>query len=282
MPKIICAEDLFSKVIRVLLNEKENKFLCEIGFTKTQAKIYLTLLKLGKANARTLSRDTNIPRTEVYGTLNELQKKGLVEKEVTATPYKFKATPLEFGLQIIMTQKFQQFKEFQIKTKEFLRENQSCGLNIQQKHEYNLTMIEGKQRLMQIFKRQHDEVQKNVGVLSTLQRWTQILDCCFENYGKALERGVKYRVVIEKPVDKGNFPENVQALLAKPNFELRLSVSPLRTNGAIFDDKEAVISFFPSRFLAESPFLLTNHPSFISMCQDQFDKVWKSAREYRM
>lgn len=265
----------------MLFKEKESQFLTQIGFTKTQAKIYLTLLKQDEADARTLSKDTNVPGPEVYRTLKELQKKGLVEKEIT-TPYKFKATPLELGLQILMNQRIQQCKEIQERIKEFLRENQSCSIETPQEQECKLLMVEGRERVSQIMKLEHDSVQQSVDILSTLTRWLQILDSCFEDYEKALARKVKYRVVIEKPRGKIDFPEKVRALLAKPGFELRLSRAPLKTNAAIFDQKEATINFFPSKPLVESPIIWTNHPSFISMCQDHFKAIWKTALEYKL
>jgi sugar-specific transcriptional regulator TrmB len=46
-----------------------------MGFTKIQAKLYLTLLKREETSARALSEETSIPRIEVYRTLGELEKK---------------------------------------------------------------------------------------------------------------------------------------------------------------------------------------------------------------
>jgi hypothetical protein len=121
-----------------------------------------------------------------------------------------------------------------------------------------------------------------VDILSTRSRWSQILDCCLENYLKALERQVRYRVVVEKPEGKITFSEKIQALLVKPTFELRLSQGPLNINAAIFDENEATINFFRGKSLAESPIVWTNHPSFIEMCQDHFNKIWNLAQEYKI
>jgi sugar-specific transcriptional regulator TrmB len=261
--------------------EEENQLLTQIGFTETQAKIYLTLLKLGEANGRILCKNANVPRPVVYRTLDELQKKGLVEKELT-TPYKFVATPPKQGLQILMSQRLQQHREIQEKTKEFLQKIQNYQKEIPHEQEHKFIMIEGKARIIQKIKLQHGNVQRSADILSTLQRWLQIIDSCFKSYEKALERKVKYRVVIEKPECKINFPEKVQALLAKPNLELRFSRSLLKTNSAIFDQKEASFNFFPSKSLAEAPIIWTNHPSFLAMCQDHFETIWKSARRYQL
>jgi sugar-specific transcriptional regulator TrmB len=265
----------------VFFEEEENKLLIQIGFTKTQAKIYLTLLKLGEANGRMLCKNTNVPRSVVYRTLDELQKKGLVEKEITA-PFTFVATPPKEGLQILMNQRLQQHTEMQVRIEEFLQKIQNYQKEILQEQEYKFIVIEGKERILQKIKLQHDTVQQTADILSTLQRWLQIIDDCYENYEKALERKVKYRVVIENPEYKINFPEKVQALLTKPNMKLRFSCSLLKTNSAIFDGKEASFNLFPSKSIAEAPIIWTNHPSFLAMCQDHFEAVWKSARQYKL
>ena len=267
-------------VNHVLIDEEDIRFLTEIGFTKTQANLYLTLLKTGETDARTLSKNTGMPKPEIYRTVKELEKKGLVEKELTA-PSKFIATPIQFGLQILMDQRVQQCKNVQRKMKAFLRKKQACRLEAPKEKEYKLIVIEGKDRIVQTIKLEHDTAQRSVEIISTLQRWFQILDSSLESHLKALERKVKYRVVVEKPLRKITFPENAKALLSKPNFELRVSEGPLMNNEAIFDDNEATINFFEGKPLGESPIIWTNHPGVIQMCRDHFDKVWKSAKEYK-
>ena len=96
----------------MLSKEKGSELLTQIGLTKIQAKIYLTLLSLDEANARTLTRETNVPRQEVYRALDDLQKKGFIEK-IIASPHKFKATPIDYALQILMIKHTQQCKETQ-------------------------------------------------------------------------------------------------------------------------------------------------------------------------
>jgi sugar-specific transcriptional regulator TrmB len=258
----------------VFIEEDEIHFLIGIGFTKTQAKLYLTLLKLEETDAKTLSEKTNVARPEIYRTLNELQKKGLVEKEINV-PYKFKATPIDLGLKILIDQRLQHCKDIREKTAKFLQNRRKVKKEILPKQKYKLIMIQGRERLKQILKPQHDGAQRTIDILTTLPRWLQILHFSFENYERALARGVRYRVLLEAFNNEIRAHENIQALLKEKNFKLRLSTSPLITNAAIFDDKEVVVNFFPSQSLAKSPIIWTNHPSFISMCQDHFNTIWR-------
>jgi sugar-specific transcriptional regulator TrmB len=258
----------------VFIEEGEIHFLIDIGFTKTQAKLYLTLLKLEEADAKTLSEKTNVARPEIYRTLNELQKKGLVEKEINV-PYKFKATPIDLGLKILIDQRLQHCEDIREKTKKFLQNRRKVKKDMLPKQNVKFMMIQGRERLKQILKPQHDRAQRTVDVLTTLPLWLQILHFCFENYEKALARGVRYRVVLEAFNNEIRAHENIQALLKEKNFKLRLSKSPLITNAAIFDDKEVVVNFFPSQPIAKSPIIWTNHPSFISMSHDHFNTIWR-------
>jgi sugar-specific transcriptional regulator TrmB len=261
--------------------EEEGDLLTQIGFTKTQAKVYLSLLKIGKATGKTISEQSHVTRQIVYRTLDELQERGLVEKEI-AMPCEFKAAPVQDGLQTLILQKFEQYKEIQQKTERFLQEIQANKGDADYEQEHKFTMINGKERLIQKIKRQHDHAQRSVDVLSTLQRWLQILQECSDNYEKALSRGVKYRVVVEEHGQEVDFPETVQDLLSKPNFELRLSRGPLKTNAAMFDCEECSFSFYPAKAMGESPLILTNHPSFVAMFEDHFENVWKHSHKFKM
>jgi len=49
-----------------------------LGLSRNEAKIYLTLLRLGKANSAELARESGIHRINVYDVLNSLIAKGLV------------------------------------------------------------------------------------------------------------------------------------------------------------------------------------------------------------
>lgn len=266
----------------LLIKEKDIRLLIDLGFTRNQAKLYLTLLILKESDGRTLHEKTNIARPEIYRTLSELERKGLVEKEISSTPYRYIATPVDFGLQILIAQQVQQCKETQERTKEFLRNFKNYEKDTLPEHEYKIIEVKGRQRLIQLIKLQHDNAQREIKIISSFRRWMQILDCCFENYEKAMARGVEYKAVIDATESNIRSQENIHALLTKPNFKLKLSRGPLKTNAAVFDQKEVTVNFFPSELLAESPMIWTNHPSFISMCQDHFEVIWESAREYKL
>ena len=53
-----------------------------LGLSVLQARVYLSLLEIGEADAEAISQKTRMPQQEVYCTLRDLQELGLV-KEIT-------------------------------------------------------------------------------------------------------------------------------------------------------------------------------------------------------
>jgi sugar-specific transcriptional regulator TrmB len=266
-----------------MISEEETNLLMRIGLTKNQTNVYLALLKLDEANAIQLARNTSLPSAVLYRTITELQKKGLIE-QILSKPFRFKATTLNVGLQMLLDEKAQDYEELTKMAKILLLSRKSCRIEPPEKSNHNLRIIEGKKRIFQVMKDQHSAVQREVGILSTLNRWLQIVYDSDDEYNKALARKVKYNVILEahEPENRIKFPENVLNLLEKPNFSLWLSNAPLVCNLAFFDEQEVTINFFPSKSLTESPIIVTRHPSFIRMSIDHFNAVLQSTQEYTL
>ncbi|MFH1211984.1 MAG: helix-turn-helix domain-containing protein, partial [Candidatus Woesearchaeota archaeon] len=56
----------------------ENAVLREIGLSKNECRVYLSLIKLGSGTVQEISKKSNVHRANVYDVLNKLMEKGLV------------------------------------------------------------------------------------------------------------------------------------------------------------------------------------------------------------
>jgi len=63
-----------------------------VGLSEYEAKVYVSLVKIGTAKARTLSMISGVPRTKVYSVLKKLIDSGLVI-EIPEEPRRFAPTP---------------------------------------------------------------------------------------------------------------------------------------------------------------------------------------------
>jgi sugar-specific transcriptional regulator TrmB len=268
-----CYTEFLEVIVTLNLENDGAQLLFELGFTKTQANLYLTLLKFGKSDAKTLATLSNIHRTEVYRALEELQKKGLVDKEIDL-PIRFVAVPPALGLLNSINKKREEIENTAQKTVDFIKQFGSTPESTHNSQEYSIRVIDGRKRIAQKIKDQHSKVQHTVDIITLLPRWLQILDECLENYQKALERGVQYRLIIGLLNDISDLPKSLDRLVGKPNFKIKPVAAIENINSAVFDQKEATLSYFPCKNLGASPLIVTNHPILIELTQGYFESIW--------
>ena len=78
---------------KINLDNTVNLFF-KLGFSSNQSKVYLCLSKAGPKTASQLSKTLDIPRTETYHLLKNLQEKGCIFK-IREKPMKFGALSIE-------------------------------------------------------------------------------------------------------------------------------------------------------------------------------------------
>lgn len=256
--------------------DEDIRFLRQIGFTATQGKLYLALLKIGRTDAKTLSDYTKVPRQATYRALDELLEKGICER-IVAFPQEYEAVSLQDGLSLMINKKINEHAQMLQQAKDFLLKKNIVQEKKEIENNYKITVVQGKETLLKRHRIIHDNLKRSVCCCSTLQRWVQITQEIFPNVKNALDRGVKIRFVIEKPLAQNNLPRETESLLNHPNLQLRWTCSQLKMHAAIFDRKEAFLCFYPAKPFSESPMVWTNHPSLIVSFLDHFKKVWEDS-----
>ena len=94
----------------------------DLGLTLLEAKIYLTLTKIGASKVITLANASNVSRPDIYRILHKLTDLGLVEK-LLGIPSKWKAIPLEIGLSFLLEQRKNKTKLLEKMKQETLKSN---------------------------------------------------------------------------------------------------------------------------------------------------------------
>jgi sugar-specific transcriptional regulator TrmB len=250
------------------------RYLIELGFSRIQANLYLNLIKYGETDARILASCANLPRTEVYRTLNELQEKGLVDREL-GSPLKFSAVPPLIGLQALIDRKNEEINRMQSGLDAFSKEFK-VKEEKEKENEYKITIIEGRKRIVAQIKKQHNAAKSTVNIVSFLPRFVYVANEVLDNYKKAVERGVKYRIVIGLPNKNEIIPDDIIKIYTNKNTEIKTIVGARKVNSAIFDQEQASFSYYPDRPITESPYVLTNHPCLVEFALNSFDQTWNS------
>lgn len=87
--------------------------LKDLGLTEYEAKIYITLIRLSSGNVSEIARESDVPRPKIYETLNELEKKDLVEIQY-GKPKRYRPTLPEVAIEKL-AQKYREAKNKAIK-----------------------------------------------------------------------------------------------------------------------------------------------------------------------
>lgn len=246
-----------------------------IGLTRAQAHVYLTLVRIGSADALTISRQTKIPRTETYRILDELEETGLVEKHL-AVPYLYAATPIRSGTESLLIRKYDEYQRNLRELDKFLASYEKIEKK-QDAIQPKITVSKGKQKLLSVLKYSMDNALSTVVFVSPMKRWLLIYENCQDNIKKSLERGVIWRGLLETN-DNGNIDlDNIPALQQRTNLELRMVRTISGKNFAVFDKRDVAFNYSPGRPLNEAVTLWTNHSNLVAIFEEHFETLWKRA-----
>jgi sugar-specific transcriptional regulator TrmB len=69
--------------------------MTSLGLTTSEAKAYVSVVRLGRSAARAIHEDSGIPRSKVYEVLTDLEEKGYVRTVIGTKPTLFEPTPVD-------------------------------------------------------------------------------------------------------------------------------------------------------------------------------------------
>ncbi|MCW4010464.1 MAG: hypothetical protein NWF05_07570 [Candidatus Bathyarchaeota archaeon] len=257
--------------------------MVQLGCTEIQAKIYISLIQLKVAKAKTISDYTRVPRQEVYRILTELQEKGLVEKIICA-PTKYKATPVEHGLPRLVKQRNIELKSLQEKIEELIRKIKEANDNASNSFKEDpaqFMLISEKDAITFRIRNALENVQKSLDMMCSYSVFTQTMLLFADSHMRALKRGVKIRLIIEKNgnINPQNSEINTQPFLAHRNFKLKTVTKNLKGKFIIIDNQQIYMSAIPTGNFGEHASLWTNSGSLLEIAKDYFEHIWSTKNQ---
>jgi sugar-specific transcriptional regulator TrmB len=259
--------------------DEEIRTLARLGLTFCEARVYLTLARSGLATVKTISNLSNIAREEIYRIMPKLQKLGLVET-IISHPTTFKPIPIKDAISTLMDQKLKEIRQLRQETRELVRKfRENTEGSERDFEEHKFVLIPEKEALLSKLKNTIDTTQKTADIICPRHAFPQGVIILAEKLEKAMNRGVKVRLIVEKPENLDSWPEIVQELKKNPSFTLRTVTNHPKARLGIYDKKEVLIASDPTTYAMMSPALWSNNPSLIAMIQDNFEIMWRTAIE---
>jgi len=238
----------------------DSKFLEDIGLTKTEAKIYLTVLDLGSALAGTISQKSGIHRRSVYDALERLIEKGLISFITKNNRKWFEAVEPKRLLQIA-DEKMQNLK--QIIPELELKHGEA-------KEKQEAIFFKGKLALKSVFDDQIAE-KKTIYVVGAFVGASDVIQYYFTHYDKKRKAN---RIFIKMifPEDSRDSPMLKNVPLSEIRFLPQKYMSPVGTN--VYGDKVAIVVW------AEEPVaILIKNSAIADAYKRYFNFMWERAKK---
>lgn len=253
--------------------------LTRLGLTLNQARAYLALVQFGPICAKELAETSKITRQDIYRVTVELEEKGFVEKLIF-TPTVYRACPIEMVTSYLVNRKVAEHEEMQEKTQQLVidvqRSYAMSGKSLQDEVS-QFVMIAGKDTIIHRFVDALSKASKNLDVVTSHERFSPAIESFAKEYRKALARGVKIRIAVEKHVAENSALEITRNLAINQNFDLRFFSCAPEAVVSIFDGKEASITISKTANFAKTSALWSNDTSFVALARSYFENKWKNS-----
>jgi len=258
--------------------------LRRVGLTTYESQAYLALLSKQELTAEDVAKQTSIPITRVYGTLEQLMQKGFA-RIVQTRPKRFHAVPPGEARREYLVQLRQNFENDLLSVEEVLRRMQRqidpiyVEGHLQVKAEELLEPLDNLQ-IMERRTRDFIQIASDEILISTaLFSWFPKVKLQLKD---ALKRGVDLKILMQFPTSQAG--KHLKELIEN-GAQIRDTRDPWHpVRGALIDSKELVFVIWAAEEVERhwNPIVYTpNHtknPGLIRIFRESFVYRWENAR----
>jgi len=269
---------------RKKLIKKDNavEVLTRLGLTSCQAKIYLALVCAGASTPKTISRESQVAREQVYREIPKLQALGLTEK-IIDRPSKLKAISIQECVSLLMKKRNKKTFELQTETKKLIKNFRSIKSETAfSEEESQFILLPKNERVITSIRQHIETAQTSIDVVTSWKRVSQAFVRFNGLYKKSLSRGVKFRFVTENPKNKNSldYKKKITYEFHKsPLFEIRHIKTPITSIVSLKDKEEVLIFTSAPLGLDEASALWSNSPQLIELADKYFEMMWTKSFE---
>jgi len=255
--------------------------LSNFGLTKTQAKIYTTIIALGVASASEIAALSKIRREEVYRVIPELERHGVITRKLKV-PRKFSAVQPETAIQILTKTKLKAMKEeidklrqgqakltARLKSIELPTQHDNCSIEAIPKQDSLDNLFTKGIEITQNAKQQID-------VVVPLENLKYAYLNCPKHLKERLAKTIRIRVVTESHKPDA-FTEEIKQYSETSNNQIELrQIEKLPFNLILVDDSQAIWGDFRLKN-QNAQTLWTNNQTQIAILTTSFESIWQKS-----
>ena len=267
--------------------EQSQAALAKLGLTNIQARVYISVAKLGDASIKTISNIAKIDRANLYRTMSELQEIGLVQLFI-GRPNTYRALPIQEAFQFMLQRKKKEFEEIQKNTLQTAKRLEANGLKEVMLNECSFQITPAKEGQLIVTKRTFLNAKKSHDGILNCAHFINI-NSKEEKKGdvfkKSLSKGVNFRYIFycEKNESKTTISKLIKIVKEydglKGKFEVRFIHQPPEAIFAILDKKEVLMHTQPVPNWVGTPCLHSTNVCLVGVIQKYFEELWSKAEE---
>lgn len=244
--------------------------LSKLGFSKEEANVYTVLLGIGGGGASTIAKKAGSHRVTTYNTLENLEKKGFLQK--TKKNGVLFYTPVD--PQTILDRAEDNYRVAKGLVPDLV--------NLQNKRRFkpNVRFYEGKTQIAEFF---HDMIESKGEIVGfvNFKHISELYSGFLENYNReALKKGIKHRFLCPNDPFHEQYFENNLLELADNGLMTVFAVDPrkfaFRNAQFVYDNKVSMLSF--DRF--ELVGVITESVINAATNRAVFDLAWLGATSF--
>ena len=264
-----------------MLSLEENaEILSDFGLTYNQAKVYITIAKLGMASVGQVSKSSKVRREDVYRMLPKLEKKGLIEK-ILGKPARIRATPVEDALSLLIRQEqdFVNSRLSQLMDKKdaFLENFKAYEMKPTKKEGAHFALISQRDGIFNRGLTMIKNAEREIDVITSRYEFYQLFANYAEPVRKAIKKGVKVRVIL----DVSERDDLVLKIIkeyrsSKAPFDLKYTYQP-SSHLMIGDYKQVLVATSPEPPIGQHPYLWTVNNNLVGLMQKYFENMWHAS-----
>jgi sugar-specific transcriptional regulator TrmB len=250
-----------------------------LGLTPNQAKIYLALTNLGKANAKQIWKSSGVSREEVYRKLTELQKMGFVETNLSK-PKMFTSLLPKDTIKILLHRKAEEISNLQYESEKFLKQIEKEQKLENTTKEYETIVVPKKHAHIEKARQELLKLEKSLDCILSWNKCSGWFSIHNEIFKQLLKKNVLIRWVVEKD-NASNFLKKIENMPNNHFFKVKFIKNSPESCLGIYDKKVILLDTSAISGFIETPMLWLNNPSLVVLAQSYFDKMWNNSKKTR-
>ncbi len=250
--------------------------LANFGFSKTDAEVYLGILRMGPVTAREISKTLEIHRGVVYQSITNLRNQGMISTTFSS-PSKLMASPPSVALKNLVSRKKDEYIMSQKLSDKILDDLQQVSKPVSPIKEPVLSVIQGKNNIFSKIGGIFDTASETIFVILPMEEVVKLYYTSIpEKIVKCASRGIKVNLLTEYPADSEFSFLNrigVKNIRFKKNLKKCRMVVEKNSQALISNDYERASkssSFDESIIQTNSPDVVVN---FFSLCEYMWSKA---------